>query len=174
MTRLFTILLFSIIAQYLSAQSFYIQPTVGPSVGLYDQTTSATVNVSVGYEATPDLSVLLLTSFQNGNIVPEQSHPTTFVTPAVKYRVVELRKLSASLLAGVGLGHSFTSVKTDHNFHNYIVSAPIEYAATPNLSFVIEPSFEARSWQGHIGFHRDYSQIGVALGFKRYLRTSRK
>lgn len=158
-----------LITLQLLAQSFFVQGSTGPSVSLYDKTAFTTINASIGYEATPRLALLVVTSCQNNNIVPEQNYHTLFCIPAVKFRVLILQNTSISLLAGMGIGHSFTTLPTDHNFHCYLLSVPIEYAASHRLSLVIEPSFLARTWQYHIGFKQDYSQIGFTIGLKRYL-----
>lgn len=71
--------------------------------------------------------------------------------------------------AGYGWGHQFGHLATDHNYHAYSVGFNFAYPFSPRTSICLSSDLLWRTWQGHMGFNRQYSAVRFDLSVRYYL-----
>ena len=77
------------------------------------------------------------------------------------------RQSGLSIEAGIGWAHRWQKADcSDHNYHTYLLGLMWTHPLTRRLSFFAGPSMFWRSYQSHIGLHRDTLRLNAGLSYR--------
>lgn len=77
-------------------------------------------------------------------------------------------RFSIEATAGYGWGHQFGHLATDHNYHAYSTGVTFCQPFCERAAFCISSHLMWRTWQGHMGFNKQFSAIRYDFSFRYY------